>query len=146
MATKTKQQALSTPVHVTSQDLKRLSRPKENFTRHVQPLLALYDAHLDELRALTSSEVNDQLAAYESLLAQEAAAQEALDRVQETRALRGSTVWSAMLDIYARAQAAGRNDADIQRGIEDFQAFLKHGKRAKKTTAPANPTPVPSAA
>jgi len=88
-----------------------------------------------------------ELEAYRALVEMEHVAQEHLNRIQDTRALRAGNVWSTMLDIYARARSAGRNDVEMRRAIADFAHFMKHkAKKASPVVATPAPTPAPVAA
>ncbi len=121
-------------VDLTPAELKALPHPREGFEEHVAPLLALYAAHPDELgiKAFSLTEVEGRFGALQALKPVEKSAAKHLEMVQETRALHASKVWSAMLDIYAKAQAAARTSDEVRRGVADFTAFMALGPRKKK--------------
>jgi hypothetical protein len=66
--------------------------------------------------------------------AEEERAARHLARVKATRLARSAKVWASMMEIYARARAAARSDAELARQIGEFQTFMKLGPRKKKPT------------
>ncbi|MFO0590686.1 MAG: hypothetical protein U0441_24295 [Polyangiaceae bacterium] len=128
-------------VDLTPEELRALPHPREGFEQHVQALFDLYLAHPEELtiKALSLDDARNRLNAFEALKPVERSAAKHLEMVQETRALHASKVWSAMLDIYAKAQAVARTNADVRRGLADFAAFMANGPRKKKSAAKAEP-------
>ena len=83
----------------------------------------------------------DLLSAYQSLLQMEEDSARQHQLIQETRAQRGSDLWTGTLDIYALAKAASRNDPELAHAIAAFEQFMKQGPRSKKpVVAPVTPT------
>jgi len=122
-----------TLVDLTPDEVKRLPHPRDGFEAHIEPLLALYQEHRDELasRAVDAAEVRARFTAWRALAAIEASARKHLEMVEETRLLHASKVWSAMLEVYAKARAAARTNPDVARGIADFARFMSLGPRKK---------------
>jgi hypothetical protein len=76
---------------------------------------------------------------YETLLAMEAETKAKLVLIQKRRLFHASNIWRAMLEIYVRAQPAGRIDAD-----EIFAEFIKNGPRQKKRAVSDGTSSLPS--
>jgi hypothetical protein len=148
MATRTKKsqsKTLTTLLNLSPEEISSLPKPREGFTNHAETLFTLYAEHVDELsiKGQTPQNAMAELEAFQTLLEMERDAQKQLARIQETRALRAGNVWSTMLDVYARAQSAGRKDVEMMRAISDFTHFMKHKskKSASVVTAPITTAP-----
>jgi hypothetical protein len=135
-------------VHLQPKELARLVRPHTGFTDFAEALVEFYRANerLLHVEGLDTKGMLESLSVYQSLRAPEKAAANQLQKLSETRLLHGSTVWSGMLEIYARAVVVGRVNADIGRGIADFEQFMKKKRKPKAKPAPAavaaSPAPV----
>jgi hypothetical protein len=129
----------TTLVDLSPDEVRRLVRPHRGFDLYVQPIIALYRANLDTLRmkGYDPQTTLDEYEAYQSLLAQEQAAQLQLEMVQKTRLMLASNVWGALLRIYARCELAAKVDAVIDRAIVRFRQFMK--KAPQKKAAPSEP-------
>lgn len=120
-------------VDLSSDEVEKLPKARPGFERFVESMMALYEAHPDlVIKGLDVAEVRGRFAAFMALEPVERSAAKHLEMVQETRLLNSSKVWKQILEIYAKAQAAARTDADVKRGIADFQDFMKTGPRTKK--------------
>jgi len=121
-------------INLTREEMASLPKPREGFADHAGALFALYAAHEDELsiKGQTPKDAMARLHAYQTLLDLERVTWALFSRIQDTRALRAGEVWTTMLDVYARARAAGRNDAEMKRAISDFKRFMKHKPRTSK--------------
>lgn len=119
---------------LTPEEVSALSKPREGFEAHIEGLLALYEAEADELkiRGLELAEIRAHANSAKALAAIEAAAAKYAEMVRETRLLHAARVWDALLDIYAKAQAVGRTNEAVARGIADFAKFMKTGPRKAK--------------
>ena len=126
-------------VDLTPEEVSQLARPRDGFEAHAPKLLAMYAKYGDELRikSLDPAKVSAALHSWSALDDVEQSAAKHLEMVRETRAQHASNIWRAMMDIYARADASGRTNADIARAVSDFRAFMSTGPRAKKKS----PTP-----
>lgn len=120
-------------VDLTPDEVEKLPKARPGFERFVEPIVQLYEAHPDlVIKGLDIAEVRGRFAAFAALEAVERSAAKHLEMIQETRLLNSSKVWKQMLEIYAKAQAAGRTDADVKRGIADFVEFMKTGPKTPK--------------
>jgi hypothetical protein len=124
-------------VRLSAQARQRLVRPFKDFEQYVEPMLALYEAHGKALGgfALDPDALRAALTEFRALAADERAAEEQLALVKSTRLLRSSTVWSGVLEIYARGRWAARTNPAIKKAISDFQTYMKRPrkKRAKRS-------------
>lgn len=127
-------------VDLSSEAVQALTRPREKFEEHVEPLFQLYATHREKLGALAIDvdEARARLARYAELAPDEAearaeaeAANKRLEMVQETRVLQASKVWGVMLDIYGKAKQAAKSDATIAEEIKPFAKFMSVGPRKK---------------
>jgi hypothetical protein len=127
---------------ITPNALRRLPRPRAGFERFVEPLLSLHEKQ----RALLGGNVDttDLRARFKSYLAlatNEKRLAEELTQVQHARLADAAAVWSGLLDIYARAQAAARTNPAIGRAIADFAVILRRRPprtaKAKEGNGPA---------
>jgi len=118
---------------LTHDEVQSLLRPRAGFEAFVEPLVELYQAKTEELhiKGFAPDALLDEVDTYETLLAMEAETKARLALIQKTRLFHASNIWRAMLEIYVRAQSAGRTDADVLRAIEIFAAFMKNGPRKK---------------
>lgn len=124
-------------VDLTPDEIEKLPKARPGFERFVESVLAVYEGHPDlVIKGLDVAEVRARFAAFTAMAAVEQSAAKHLEMIQETRLLNSSKVWKQMLEIYAKAQAAGRTDDDVKRGIADFQEFMKTGPRVKAEKKP----------
>jgi hypothetical protein len=133
----------ATLISITSVARRRLLKPHRNFEEFTAPLVALYVAQIAKLRidGLDPKATLATLEAYQSLAAEEAAAEAHLALVRGTRLLQSSQVWSTMLEIYARAQLAARKDPLIKAAIADFATYLRPASsKRKRTASPVTPS------
>ena len=127
-------------VDLTAEAVRALTKPREGFEEHAEPLFELWTtrkAALGQL-AISVDEARERLVRYKALSADEAAARadlevaaKRLEMVVETRALQASKVWSVMLDIYGKGKQAGKSDAQIAAEIKPFVSFMSVGPRNK---------------
>ena len=130
-------------VDLTDEEKQKLPKPKEGFDRHVGPMLDLYRRHFDALksRGANADTIEARFRAWQTLVPVEASAAKHLEVVQESRLLHASKVWSALLEIYAKAQAEARTNREVASAIEDFRKFMATGPRKKSTNRTIPPTP-----
>jgi hypothetical protein len=133
---------MSTPAHeialidLSPEEVKRLPKPKGGFLRFAAPLLALYETNGSALGSgLDAEAARASLSAVEALDAGLDAERKHLEMVQETRLLHASTVWMAMLDVYARARAAARHDPELARAVADFERFMRKPRKNHPSAA-----------
>jgi hypothetical protein len=120
-------------VELSAQELSRLKRPRLGFEWHFDAIIGLAVAAATlRPRGFDDAQLREDLQAYRALEAEEERVANHLARVKATRLARSARVWATMMEIYARARAAARSDADLARHIADFQAFMKLGPRKKK--------------
>ncbi len=133
MTKRTKKNGSVALVDLSTEEVRHLSKPRDGFEQFVEPMLALYQAHRRQLGDLgaTTNELRKDLSIYEELSAREAEAHKELSAIEDTRRVHGSKVWDALLDIYARAQAAGRTSIEVKRAIAEFAQFMSTGPRDK---------------
>lgn len=120
-------------VDLTPEEMSSLPRPRDGFEAHVEPLMALYARFEEELKikGFDASSAGKHLASFQALEATERSAAKHLEMVRETRQLHASKAWSAMLDVYAKAQAAARTNKELAASLADFTNFMKTGPRKK---------------
>ena len=139
---------LTALVALTAQQVRRLAKPREGFVAYAQPMIALYQARAKEwsIKGKTPDSMLELLSAYQWLLQMEEDSARQHQLIQETRAQRGSDLWTGTLDIYALAKAASRNDPELAHAIAAFEQFMKRAHRSKKpVVAPVTPTtPTPA--
>jgi hypothetical protein len=128
-------------IDLSPEEVRRLPKPREGFDAYAETLIDLYENNVEELsiKGYDASQTRDSLAALQSLKTMESAAKRQLALVQETRLYHMAIVWTAMLDIYARAQSAGRNNPTMKRAIAEFEQFMKN--RSPKKKPPTGPPP-----
>jgi hypothetical protein len=120
-------------VQLSAQELSRLKRPRVGFEWHFDALIGLATALVTlRPRGFDEAQLREDLLAYRALEAEEERVANHLSRIKATRLARSARVWATMMEIYARARAAARSDAELARHVADFQAFMKLGPRKKK--------------
>jgi hypothetical protein len=144
MGTVSKKNKKNETVNLTTAQLRHLARPREGFEAQLEILIALYRANPQALYIDSSpDELEAELNAYRDMVAAEDAEREQLATMEDARLVRGSSLWSALLDLYARGQLASRTKPTIKRGIASAEQFMRtHRKRASAPVTPPVTTPV----
>jgi len=139
-----KQKKESSLVSLTLEQLRRLPKPRAGFEQLAVGLLELYKKNLDklEMSGVDVDAAAETLAELESLQAMHVEAQKQLALIEDTILYRSSSVWTVVLEIYARAIRVAHTDGAIARAIAPFAQFMKIGPRKKVTTTPPSTTPV----
>jgi hypothetical protein len=139
MSTSTKQKS-STPalVSLSPEQVRHTLKPHAGFDAYADELMSLYDANVSTLgdAGIDTAYILDVLDQYRTLRAAEIAAEKQLSLVRETRLNFSSIVWSAELEVYARATRAGKKQPALLKAVAAFAAFLKQRHARKKATAP----------
>jgi hypothetical protein len=128
-------------------EVRHLLRPREGFVPYAAQMLALYEAHPEELsvKGLDVASLREDLAALDALAPQLTAAERTTEQLRQTLLQRGSNVYRAMLQIYRRAKSAAETDEVMEHGIAGTADFLRPRKsRAKKVATPTTPTAPPT--
>jgi hypothetical protein len=118
-------------VDLSPEEVRRLPKPRDGFEQHVEAVMALYEGHGAALAipGVRADGVRAQLVRLAALRQQEKTAREQLQMVAGTRLFVASTLWTTLLEVYARARAVGRTNEAVRRSVEDFARFLKKPRR-----------------
>jgi hypothetical protein len=137
----------STPklVSLSPEQVQHTLKPHTGFDAFAEEMMSLYEENVDTLgdAGIDSATVLDSLAQYRALRASEIAAEKQLSLVRETRLNYGSIVYSAELEVYARATRAGKKNPALLRAVAAFSAFLKQRRQPKKASSPPVTTSTP---
>lgn len=144
MSTRKKKGSETKLVSLPPEEVRKLSKPREGFDVFASRLIALFRANKEALPAngLDLDGLEEHVRAYQALAEPVYEAEKQAERLRTTRLVHASNAWDTILDMYARAVAAGRGNTDIQAGIADFVAFMRHAAKKKpKAPTPSGSTP-----
>jgi hypothetical protein len=143
MSTSKKRKKSSAPrlISLSPDQIRHTLKPHTGFDAYTDEMMSVYEANKEALgdAGIDTAAILDALAKYRALRAAEVAAEKQLALVRETRLNYSSIVWSAELEVYARATRAGKKQPALLKAVAAFAAFLKQRRPRKKATA----TPAP---
>jgi hypothetical protein len=133
-----KEEATPSPIKLidlSPEAVAKLPKPREGFELHLGELLQIYTDHAQEMSIgnIRAEDLLTHMKTAETLKPLIESARKHLEMLEETSQWHTAQVWSAMLEIYAKAQVVGRSNPDVKNAIEPFVQFMKVGKRKKKS-------------
>jgi hypothetical protein len=127
---------------LTIEEVRKLPKPHAGFEAFVEPLAQIVQSYPNDLgTGLDLASMRAELASYEALVAEIAAASKALARLENTRVQLGASVWAREMLIYSRARSVGRTNLEVRYAIQEFEQFMKNGPHKKTAAPPAPSTP-----